>query len=181
MPLLLLPLVVLGLLLLWAVLLPVLLLQRYRMGRARQRAIGWVVSTNAWALLVSVVGFIGGAWISGHWVPQALAYATVGLLVGVLLGLVGLWSSRFESGSERYHYTPNRWLILLLTLLVAGRLLLGLWRAWHRLRAGHDAAGVLVDAGSLFAVGGVLLGYYLAYSWGLRQRWRAWRAAQRSG
>ena len=85
MPLLLLPLVVLGLLLLWAVLLPVLLLQRYRMGRARQRAIGWVVSTNAWALLVSVVGFIGGAWISGHWVPQALSYAAVGLLVGVLL------------------------------------------------------------------------------------------------
>ena len=124
MPLLLLPLVVLGLLLLWAVLLPVLLLQRYRMGRARQRAIGWVVSTNAWALLVSVVGFIGGAWISGHWVPQALSYAAVGLLVGVLLGLVGLWSSRFEPGSQRYHYTPNRWLILLLTLLVAGRLLI---------------------------------------------------------
>jgi hypothetical protein len=48
MPLLLLiPLLVLGLLALWLVLLPLSLLARYRSGRARRRARGWVVRGNA--------------------------------------------------------------------------------------------------------------------------------------
>ena len=47
MPLLLIPFLLIGGVLLFALLLPFSLIQRYRMGRARRRAIPWVVGLNA--------------------------------------------------------------------------------------------------------------------------------------
>ena len=172
--LLLLPLLVVGIVLLWALLLPVLLVQRYRLGKARRRQLGWVVSTNAWMLLPSVALFLCGAWISGRWIEQALAWALAGLGVGIVLGIVGLWSSRFERLREGLYLTPNRWLVLGLTLLVGLRIGLGLWQAWSHWRHGLQLAGAtgIASPGSVLGVGGVLLGYYLAMTWGVRARLR---------
>lgn len=176
MPLLLLPLAVLALLLLWLLLMPFGLLLRYRRGRARQRAYGWIVATNAWLLLVSVVLFLASAWASGLWVPLALEWAAAGLAVGMLVGLAGVWRTSFEATASDFHYTPDRWLVLLLTAVVALRIGLGIWQAMNRLRGMDVTSGLLVDAGSLFAVAGLLMGYHLVYAWGLRQRWRTWNA-----
>ncbi len=177
MPLLALPLLLIALVLLWVLLLPVLMVQRYRLGRARHRAIGWVVRTNAWLLLGSALMLLCGAWISGHWVPHALPFTAVGLLAGGLLGVAGILRSRFETSPNSFHYTPDRWVVLLLTGLAAARLLLALWQTSQRIRANADAVGWMADAGSLFAIGGMLLGYYLVYGWGLRRRFHAWRTA----
>ena len=176
MPLLLLPLVILALLLLWLLLIPFGLVMRYRNGRARQRAFGWLVSANAWLLSASAVAFMASAWASGVWVPQALAWAASGLLAGMLLGIMGLWRTRFEGTPAGLHYTPDRWLVLILTTVVALRIGLGMWQGITHLRGAGPAAGWLDDAGSLFAVGGLLLGYHLVYAWGLRRRWRRWQA-----
>ena len=46
MQLLLIPLLVLVMVLLWALLLPVALIQRYRYGKSRRRAIGWTVALD---------------------------------------------------------------------------------------------------------------------------------------
>jgi hypothetical protein len=151
---------------LWALLLPLSLWARYRAGRARRRAQGWVVRANAWLLVASLALFALSAWIASHWAPLALRDATLGALAGTALGIVGLWLTRFEREAGALVYTPNRWLVLGLTALVAARLLAGLWLAWR----GNGAAQAWLQAGSLFAVGGVLLGYYLAYTWGLRAR-----------
>jgi hypothetical protein len=151
---------------LWVLLLPLTLWARYRAGRARRRAQAWVVRANAWLLVVSLALFALSAWIAGHWAPQALRDAALGALGGGALGIVGLWLTRFEREAGALVYTPNRWLVLGLTGLVAVRLLAGLWLAWH----GDGASSGWLQAGSLFAVGGVLLGYYLAYTWGLRAR-----------
>ncbi len=180
MPLLLLPLVVLGLLFLWLVLLPVGLVLRYRRGHARQRAFGWIVASNAWLLLASAVLFLVSAWGSAHWVPQALPWAALGLLGGLVLGVVGVLRTRFEMTPAGFHYTPDRWLALLLTLVVAVRIGLGVWQGIAHLRSGVTADGWLTDAGSLFAVGGLLLGYYLTYAWALRRRWRAWQSGRQA-
>lgn len=172
MPLLLLPLLLLGLVLLWLLLLPLLLLQRYRMGRARQRAIGWVVGANAWLLLVSALLLLAGAWLTQRWVADALPFAAAGLAAGLLLGLLGVRLGTFESTSKGMFHTPNRWLVLLLTLAVAARIALALWQAGLHLRAGGEMHGVLAEQGSLFALGALLLGHYLAYAWGLRRALR---------
>ncbi len=176
MPLLLLPLAVLALLLLFLLLLPLGLLLRYKRGRARQRAFGWIVASNAWLMLVSVLIFLVSAWASGTWVPHALPWAASGMLAGAVVGLAGVGRTRFEITPGSFHYTPDRWLVLLLTAVVALRIGLGIWQGASRLRGMNLNAGLLADAGSLFAVAGLLMGYHLVYAWGLRRRWRGWRA-----
>ncbi len=170
MPLLLIPLLLLGVMLLYLIVLPLSLLQRYRSGRARRRVQSWVVGANAWMLLLSTAGFLLGAWISGRWIADALTHALLGLATGGLLGLLGLALTRFERGPGGGFYTPNRWLVMALTLVVAGRIAFGFWHAWQWTRSGADHASWLAQQGGLLAVGGLLLGHYLAYTWGLRAR-----------
>jgi hypothetical protein len=171
MPLLLLPLLVVALVLLWLLLLPLGLWQRYRLGRARRRALPWLAALNAWSLSVSVAVFLASAWLAGHWIDAALPHAVAGLGAGVLLGLIGLALTRFEATPQGLYYTPNHWLVLGLTLIVAARLAYGAVRmaqAW----ATEAQAAWLGQQGSLLAVGGLLLGHYLAYAWGVRRRLR---------
>ena len=169
--LLLLPLLVVALALLWLLLLPLALWRRYRLGRARRRALPWLVALNAWSLLVSVALFLASAWLAGHWVDAALPHALAGLAAGLLLGLVGLALTRFEAMPQGLYYTPNRWLVLGLTLIVAARIAYGAVRAAQAWVAAEQAAW-LGQQGSLLAVGGLLLGHYLAYAWGVRRRLR---------
>ena len=178
MPLLLLiPLLILAVLALWAVLLPFSLWARYRTGRARRRAVGWVVGGNAWLLLVSVAVFLAGAGIAGIWLPHAPRDAGLGLLVGIAVALLGLALTRFEGVGRELWFTPNKWLVLALTGVVAARLLAGLWLGWRKMFGeGADPAAIW-QAGGLLAIGGLLLGYYLAYTWGLRARLRRHGAA----
>ncbi|NUO74990.1 MAG: DUF1453 domain-containing protein [Lysobacter sp.] len=172
MQLLLIPLVVVALVLLWALLLPLALIQRYRYGKSRRRAIGWAIALNLFASFVSLLLFFFSAWIAGHWIANATVYAAVGLCLGLSLGVVGLALTRFEAEPGGLYYTPNRWLVLGLTLVVAARLGFGLWQALH-LSGQHDARDVwLSRQGGLLAVGGMVLGHYLSYAWGLRRRYR---------
>ena len=173
MPLLLLPLLLIALVLVWALLLPLALLQRYRRGHARKRARAWAVRLNAWLMLVAAGVFVATAWLAGHWVNGALAHASIGLVSGIAIGILGLWLTRFEFGESHAGllvYTPNRWLVLALTGVVALRIGYGLLRGWQWSRGEGDAAEWLAQQGNLLAVGGLLLGHYLAYAWGLRQR-----------
>lgn len=167
-PLLLLPLLVLGAIALWLLLWPVMLWARYRNGTARRRVQGWVVRVNAWLLVVSVPMFLLGAWVAGHWFDSALLDSTAGLLTGVAVGIVGLWLTRFEHDERGYYYTPNRWLVLALTVLLAVRIVVGVAAGWGHVGAG--ASWGLLEAGGLALIAGIFLGYALAYTWGLRAR-----------
>lgn len=170
MPLLLVPLAVLLLFALWLVLLPLSLWARYRGGRSRRRPQAWVVRANAWLLAASLPLFLGSAWIATRWVEAALRDAVLGLLCGIAFGIGSLWLTRFEADANGLAYTPNRWPVLLLTTLVALRILAGLWQAWHQLAGGASALVPWLDAGAWTGVAGVFLGYGLAYAWGLRAR-----------
>jgi hypothetical protein len=167
--LLLLPLVLIGFLLLWAVLTPVALWQRYRLGKARRRAVPWLTRLNAWLLLVSLAVFLFSAWIAGFWVESALAFAAAGLAAGLLLGLLGLAMTQWQRDAGELFYTPNRWIVLGLTLVVAARIAYGVVRAWQAWGA-DGAAPWLAQQGSVMSVGAMVLGYYLAYTFGLRNR-----------
>lgn len=171
MPLLLLvPLLVAGVFALWVVLLPLAITQRYRHGRARQRVQPWAVGANAWLLALSALVFLAGAWALGHWMPGALRDAVAGLAAGALVGVAGLRLDAFEATPQGFFRTPNRWLVLGLSLLLAARIVMGAWLAW-RDAAGSDTLQWLTRGG-LLGVAGVLLGYALATAWGLRARMR---------
>ena len=169
MPLLLLiPFLVIGVVALWVVLLPLSIFQRYRFGKARRRVQPWFVRANAWLLAASAVVFLVFAWVAGQWFEGALLDAVLGLAVGGLVGALGLVLDRFEWTSQGIFRTPNRWLVLGLSLLVAGRIAMGLWLVWSD---GPDAGmSAWVTRGGLLGIGGVLLGYATATAWGLRHR-----------
>lgn len=155
---------------------PLLLFLRYRAGTARRRAYRWVATLNLATIVFSAGFFLYVAAITTFWVPDAFRYSVFGLLGGGLLGLIGLALTRWEQTPRALHYTPNRWLILIITLAVSARLLYGIWRIWHGWRTSGSDSSWLTSvgiAGSL-ALGALMLGYYVAYSagvwWRLRQR-----------
>lgn len=153
---------------------PLLLVLRYRAGTMRRRGRRWAATLNLVSFLLSTALFLWVAAITNLWIPKALNYSLVGLTGGCLLGLLGLFLTRWEKTPQALHYTPNRWLVLLITLAVTARLLYGLWRVWHAWRTtGPDTSwlGAAGIAGSL-SVGAVVLGYYLIYSAGVRWRLR---------
>ena len=175
MPLLLLPFVLLLLLALILVLWPLGLWLRLRSGRARRRAHPLWVSLNAWTLSLSAALLLAGAALAGIWIEAAGWNAAAGLLAGLALGAVGLRLARFEAGGGQLHYTANPWLMTGLTLLVAARVALAAWQAWHRAVEGAPAPVPwpwLGAPGSLWAVGALLLGYHLGFALGLRGKLR---------
>lgn len=171
MPLLILPVVIVLALL---ALIPISIVQRFRLGTSRQRARGWLTAINLAGLLLSSILFLASAAVTTIWVPGALSYTAAGLALGWGLGLVGLWLTRWEPSGGVLHYTPNRWLVLAITLVVTARVLYGFWRAWESWRAGLSEGSWFVAAGvaGSMAAGAVVLGYYLVYWIGVRRRLR---------
>jgi hypothetical protein len=160
-------------------LIPFSLVLRYRVGTARQPARGWMVNLNLVGLVISAVLFLLTAAVTSRWVADAFRYALTGLAVGCVLGVVGLVLTRWESESRFLYYTPNRWLVLGITLVVTARIGYGFWRTWHAWRAAYEHTSAIAAsgvAGSL-AAGAVVLGYYLTYWAGVRRRLRRHRSA----
>jgi hypothetical protein len=160
---------------------PVILLQRYRIGTARRQARAWVATANVVAMGLSATFFMAVAAVTTLFVANAFTYSLIGLLAGAVIGVLGVWSSRWESTSGSLHYTPNRWLVLAITLVVTARVMYGFWRAWHSWRVSPDDTSWLASAGlaGSLGAGAVVLGYYLAYWIGVRRRVKR-RISQRS-
>jgi hypothetical protein len=154
------------------VLIPISIVQRYRTGTMRRRAQGWLVTINLAGIAVSITLFLISAALTSIWIPQSFTYAAAGVGVGLGIGVIGLLLTRWEYFPGTLYYTPNRWLVLALTLAVAGRIGYGFWRTYETWTLlGGDAGWVAASGvtGSL-AAGGVILGYYLVYWAGVRRR-----------
>ena len=156
------------------VLIPVGIVQRYRVGTRRQRGRRWLASVNLFGLALSTMLFVVAAAFTNIWVPEALMYTLAGLAGGAMLGLLGLARTKWEPELDALYYTPNRLLVLSLTLMITARLLYGFWRAWESWRAGLSGGSWFVAAGvaGSMAAGAVVLGYYLIYWIGVRRRLR---------
>jgi hypothetical protein len=174
-PLLLIPLLLVALVLVAIALLPLSLFQRYRVGSARRPARGWFISLNLIAIAISVAIFLAAAAITTAWVANAFSYTLAGLAIGCLLGVVGLALTKWEPATQALHYTPNRWLVLFVTLLVTARVAYGFWRSWHTWSAGLQSWSAAFGVAESMGAGAVVLGYYLAYWLGVRRRLKSFR------
>ena len=122
------------------------------------------------------VCILGGTFPNRGCDNQLLGFGRLQILSLRLHGRMSsrLARTRWEETPRALYYTPNRWMIMIITLAVTARLLYGVWRIWHGWRtSGSDtswleAAGI---AGSL-AIGAVVLGYYVTYLAGVRWRLR---------
>jgi len=158
--------------LLFIVMIPVSLVLRIRHGTMRRRARGWVATANTIAVTLSTAMFLIGALITSRWVPDVLRYSLGGLGVGAALGLIGFALTRWDSSGGVDHFTPNRWLVLTVTIVVAVRIFYGLWRVWAAWQAGVEQIAAVAGAGVAMsmAAGAVVLGYYLIYWTAVRRR-----------
>ena len=158
-------------------LIPITLIQRYRAGTARRRARPWLATINAIGIAVSAVLFLAGAAFTTIWIPNAFAHAWGGLVLGMAIGVLGVALTKWDVAAGVLHYTPNRWLVLAITLAVTGRIAYGFWRSWQAWQSfAGDASWVAASgvAGSL-AAGAVILGYYFVYWIGIGWRGRRTR------
>lgn len=183
MPLIALAVLALFLVLTFVVILPLSLVQRYRVGTSRQLARGWLTTLNLAGISISAAMLLAGAAVTSIWVPRALAFTSLGLAAGCTLGIVGLMATRWEATPRALYYTPSRWLVLGITLVVLARIGYGFWRAWHAWRVVPDTVTWLAESGAAgsMAAGAVVLGYYLAYSAGVRRRIRRHSARRATG
>jgi hypothetical protein len=161
------PLLLLAVLVVLAIIavIPISIVQRFRMGTTRRPARGWVATANLAAVTLSVMLFLFGALVTSRWAPEALRYTLAGLGVGALLGLAGLALTRWEWVRGRLHYTPNRWLVLAITVVVAARVIYGFWRTWEAWRASVESLTWVAASGisGSMSGGAVVLGYYLVF------------------
>lgn len=153
---------------------PFLLFLRYRAGTVRRLGHRWVATLNLVMIVFSAVLFLYVAAITSLWVSYTFRYSLLGLMGGCLLGLLGLALTRWEQTPQSLYYTPNRWLILTITLAVTARLLYGVWRILHGWRTSGSDTSWLETAGiaGSLALGAIVLGYYVTYSAGVRWRLR---------
>lgn len=170
------PLLVVGVLvvLLAIVMIPIGVVQRYRVGTRRQKARGWIAAINLLGLSISALLLLLVAALTSIWVSDVREYTAAGLAAGALLGVIGLALTKWEPGLADLHYTPNRLLVLAITVIVSARILYGLWRSWESWRTGLTGGSWFVAAGvaGAMAAGAVVLGYYLVYWIGVRRQLR---------
>lgn len=173
------PLIALAVLIVLAViaLIPISIIQRLRLGTSRRQARGWVAALNLIAVGLSVSLFLLGAYVTSRWVPEALRYTLAGLGAGSVLGLLGTALTRWEYAGRSAYYTPNRWLVVGITLVVTARVLYGFWRTWEAWRASLDTMTWVAASGlaASMSAGAVVLGYYAIFWAGVYVRTRRYR------
>jgi hypothetical protein len=121
-----------------------------------------------------VLAFIALIPFTTRWIPGTLTYTSAGLAAGIVLGILGLVLTRWEVAAGRLYYTPNRWLVLAITLVVTCRLAYGFWRSWNAWQASVDSMTWVAASGvaASMSAGAIVLGYYLVYWFGVRRRLR---------
>ena len=151
---------------------PVSLVLRYRAGTMRRPARRWVSTLNIVTLSLSTVFFMSVAAMTNVWVPSAFLSALAGLVLGASLGVFGILLTKWEKAGPTMYFTPNRWLVLALTAVVAVRVMYGFWRSWEAWQAPVAGTTWLATSGAAgsLAAGATVIGYYLAYSVGVRRR-----------
>jgi hypothetical protein len=150
--------------------LPLSLIQRYRVGTRRRQARAWFIAVNVVAAAISSALFLIASAMTTAWVPGAFTYTAIGFAVGAALGVVGLALTRWEPDRRVLHFTPNRSLVLVITLLVAARLAYGFWRSWDAWKVGLHSWTAAFGVASSMGAGAIVLGNYLTYWLGVRRR-----------
>ena len=156
---------------------PFLLIQRFRAGSARREARAWAATLTIATMAFSAVFFLASAAFTTIWIPRSFAGASFGMAIGVGLGLIGSLLTRWEPSVRSLHYTPNRLLVLLVTLIVSARVAYGLFRSFEAASAGLSGTAMVGAFGvpESLAAGAIVIGYHLAYNVALRWRIARWQ------
>lgn len=143
------------------------LYSRVRKLVGRQKSVAWrqTVTVCVFPVILILLAVTSAAQ------PYALMALASGIAIGVVLGIVGHRTTKFEQTEEGMFYTPNAHLGIALSLLLAGRI------AYRFIEVGMMGSGTGAPPPTTtpFTLGliGMVAGYYVTYAIGLI----AWRRA----
>ena len=145
-------------------LMPLLLIQRYRAGKARRLARPWAATLNLAVMAFSAVFFLITAAFTTIWIPDALAGAAIGVVVG-FFSVCWDWLTRWEADARAALHAEQ----LAGLDRHAGRLGAGAVRPVsiaRRQQAGIGGTSVATAFGvpESLAAGAMVIGYYLAFT-----------------
>jgi hypothetical protein len=147
--------------------------------RRIRRSIGrQVIHEGRLWVRIALFGVIGALILLGSLRnPTAIGALLGGLVCGCVLGLVGLRHTRFEFTPQGRFYTPHTYLGIAVILLFVGRLAyrfisMASYGA-QNLGSSPDPFANLQRSPLTLAIFGVLISYYLVYSFGVLQKARA--------
>jgi hypothetical protein len=99
--------------------------------------------------------------------PLMLAGSGAGIVCGGLLAVIGLRLTKFEvSADPPHYYTPNTYIGVALTLLLAGRVLYRIGVIYFSGAAAGSSPSVMQSPLTLLILG-LTAGYYIAYNSGV--------------
>ena len=109
-------------------------------------------------------------WVAMHSAP-ALEAAAVGLIAGVVLALIGVHLSRFESDATGSYYTPNSYIGAAVTLLLVGRIVYRMFSMYSTPQGmpppGTDPFATMTQSPLTLAMIMLTVGYYLMFTAGV--------------
>jgi len=121
---------------------------------------GRIITSIVISFLISV-----GFFVSYAQFPKILLALAGGLLLGVLLVLVGLRLTKFETTEQGHFYTPNTHIGIGLSALLAGRILYRMF-FFSTDNPSPNAPQAFQSPLTMFLFG-LIAGYYLVYYIGL--------------
>lgn len=135
---------------------PFNLWRRLRTGHLRRRVVLWPYRVRRWALLAGLALFIGiSLWLADGPGTPAGRELLVASGAGLVLGLLAAALAAVDVEQGAAHLAPNRWMVLLVALVLLARL--G-WIAREWLAGDGDAHRHVV------ALGGALIAFAAAHS-----------------
>jgi hypothetical protein len=139
---------------------------RRNIGRQELRPARLVARVGIYTLLLALVTAAAARHL------PSLEAELGGLLAGVVLAVFGLKLTRWEMAPDGNFYTPNAYLGIGLTLLFVGRIVYRFMVLFVNPPLVSDGPPQLFQSPLTFAIFGITVGYYLAYTAGVLARGR---------
>jgi len=130
----------------------------------RQRSRTW----RHWVGAIAFPLIVAGIAVTVHDKPVTLGAIAGGLALGVVLGMLALRRTGFESSGDQHYYTPYAPIGLFIAMLFIARLL---YRGVEMVNYGPAHTPQLGSSPLTMFIFATVAGYYHAYSTGLL-RWR---------
>ncbi len=124
-------------------------------------------------ILLSITGVLFLAWIPTF---AGISAAATGMIVGIALATYGLVHTRFEVTPAGTFYTPNKWIALVVTALLLGRLagrMFSVYEAGAAPASGAAPGAGLHRSPLTLGIFFLMATYYVAYDVGVLKKGRA--------
>jgi len=131
---------------------------RRNIGRQPLRTTRIIISLVILSLITGLLVFVSLGF------SKILTGILCGLLLGAPLGFWGLRLTKFETTDEGHFYIPNTHIGIVLSVLVAGRMIYRMWQL-NAMAAGSQPQ--MFQSPLTMFILGLTLGYYLVYRIGL--------------